>query len=160
MQLSELLPDPDIEIYKIYVESAEKNIDRRLQSNRYFFSLVGAIFASYVVIGQLKETNQAKTLFDLAESLMPIFLLILSVAWLLSVRAFRALSKAKYSVIAKLESNEKFKKKPFTDEWKEHDVNYFTGTRVEMSIPILFIVISLIALAPTALTLAENLLGR
>ena len=138
---------PDIEIYKIFVETAERNIDRRLQANRYFFTVIAGVFAAYAFLAEARAkglANQFEIINSLAFVILPTFLSIISLSWFLAIRAFRSLSTAKYAVIHRLE--QELPQKPFIQESEAQRVTVLTGTRIEMIIPLIFLFLALTAL--------------
>lgn len=133
------LVSPDVEIYKTFVDTAERNIERRLQTNRYFFALTAALFVAYAFLLE----NRTKRLPDDLEVIhtiafwtLPVLLLIISLSWYLAIRAFRSLSKAKYDVISRMEKE--LPQKPFLLEWEAQEVKILTGTVIEMIVPLVF----------------------
>ncbi len=107
--------DRRIEIYKVMVESAERGIDRRHALNRFYFSVIVAIFVSISFV--LQSDNQdfpTRTVVSAA-----LFLALLnSVLWLSTIFAARRLNASKYDTINELEQNFEFA--PFTREWEIH----------------------------------------
>src|SRR5215470_8987941 len=100
MRLEHVVTDGDrtisinVEIYRMFVDTAERNIDRRLQANRYFFSLVAAIFLAYAFLLEDRPKRlpgNAEISQVIATWALPLLLLIVSAAWWLAVRAFRSL---------------------------------------------------------------------
>jgi len=135
----------NVEIYRMFVDTAERNIDRRLQANRYFFTLVAAIFLAYSYLLEDRPRRlsaNAELPQIIATWALPFLLLIVSVAWWLAIRAFRNLSRSKYNVIAQIEKD--LPQRPFLQEWELHQTKFLSGTRVEMIVPLVF---SLIAIA-------------
>lgn len=119
--------DERLELYRIVVDSITTNEARRQQvMNINITLMIGGLAA----IGGI-------------ETLDPLFMvvpgLLLSVIWLGSVRYFRALAQAKFSVISTLE--EGFEIKPYALEWKNMKKVTFNLTHLEMFVPTLVIVI-------------------
>lgn len=136
--------DQKIEIYKTFVDTAERNIERRMRTNQFYFSLVAALFIAYSYLAEtsLKDTvitsNSVDSAFANVPSwALPLFLLVVSMSWFSVLLSFRALSTAKYAVISDLEKQLEFE--PFNKEWE-----YYKGSRkiettqIELAVPILF----------------------
>lgn len=144
-----VMSETTVEIYKMYVDTAEKAIERRLHTNKYYFSTVAAIFAAYAYIGEGKAkmltTRVASTgeltqppLDHILASTLPLLLFIVSISWFMSVLSFRRLSVAKYEVIKAME--EHFPTKPFTSEWRAMQTTRArtSHTIVELVLPVVF----------------------
>jgi hypothetical protein len=48
--LGKILASPDVEIYRIFVDTAERNIERRLITNRCFFAVIASVFVAYAFL--------------------------------------------------------------------------------------------------------------
>jgi hypothetical protein len=151
---------PEIEVYKLYVATAENNIERRLKMNQYYYSVVVAIFIAYAYLAEGKlNASLSASLASLPTVAiiwgLPAFLLIVSAAWLLQLHSARRLTQAKYSVIAALERDMLLK--PFDLEWqairKQRGVP--RGSTMEMIVPALFVALSLLGLVAPTLWLAR-----
>jgi len=107
--------DRRIEIYKVLVESAERGIDRRHALNRFYFSVIVAIFVSISFVMQM-ENSEIPARLIVASALGLGFLN--STLWLSTIFAARRLNASKYDVINELEKELDFA--PFTREWEIH----------------------------------------
>ena len=88
--------DHMLEIYKLYVLSAEKISDRRLISNSFFLTLNTAIFGGLAyAVG--RSNLMLAVVFSGAGAL-------LCVVWNRSIRSYNDLNSAKYKVVHELES--------------------------------------------------------
>jgi hypothetical protein len=140
-------PDRDTEIYRLYVDTAERNIDRRIETNKFYLTLVAGIFVAYAFLleGKLHTAPQSVDLIHaIAHWTLPVLLLIVSVTWFLSLRTFRSISAAKYKVIGDMERLLPYD--PFGKEWDAR-TKFLTGSGVEMIVPVLFFLIALSGLA-------------
>jgi len=140
--------DPNIEIYKTYVDTAERSIDRRIETNKFFLTLVAGIFVAYAFLleDKLKRVPESIDLLGtIAYWTLPVLLLIVSYTWFLSIRAFRSISTAKYNVISEMERQ--LPHKPFLTEWETRNVKFLTGTRIEMIVPLVFCLVAVCGLA-------------
>ena len=139
--------DRDIEVYRLYVDTAERNIDRRVETNKFYLTLVAGIFVAYAFLleGKLLTAPQGVDLLHtIAHWTLPVLLLIVSVVWFLALRTFRSISSAKYKVIGAMENSLPFN--PFGREWDARN-KFLTGTSVETIVPLLFCLIALCGLA-------------
>lgn len=115
-----------VEIYSIYVQTITANEQRRQTLAAFYLSLVAAGIA-------LLASEK-----DIQYIAIAIPITIVSLVWFATIRYFRNLAKAKFIVIADLESN--FEIKPFTKEWeyyKQEKGRLKIGlTHLELIIPI------------------------
>jgi hypothetical protein len=152
INLDSLIRDQKIEIYKIFVDTAERNVERRMRTNQFYFSLVAASFIaySYLAEGSLKSAiisvNHAEPIIANVPSwALPLFLLIISMSWFSALLSFRALSAAKYSVILNLEKELEFE--PFNREWEYYkQARKIETTQIELAIPILFYFVGILGI--------------
>jgi hypothetical protein len=138
--------DRDTELYRLYVETAEKNIDRRMETNKFYLTLVAGIFVAYAFLleGKLLTAPQSVDLVHtIAHWTLPVLLLIVSVTWFLSLRTFRSISSAKFKVIGEMEGSLPYN--PFGREWEARN-RFLTGSGVEVIVPVVFILIAIAAI--------------
>ncbi len=134
--------DRRIEIYKVMIESAERGIDRRHALNRFYFSVVVAMFVSISFVLRA-DNDDFPTQIVVAGALLLAFLN--SVLWLSMIFAARRLNASKYDVIGELEAELEFA--PFTREWQVHVEkrrNFPQFTLIELMLPSALAVICLI----------------
>lgn len=130
--------DKDIllELYKVYVQTAENTSDRRLRSNSFYLAICSSLIAiSYVLIR-----------LDAIDSIwvvgLGVFGALLSVVWWLNIKSYKALNSGKFKVILELEEQLPFA--CFTKEWEAlgHIGNkpkiYRLLTKVEGYVPLIF----------------------
>lgn len=125
--------DRRIEIYKVLVDSAERGIDRRHALNRFYFSVVVAIFVSISFVVQSPNPD-LPTRVIISGALLIAFLN--SFLWLSMIFAARRLNASKYDVINELEAQFEFS--PFTREWEIHVAkrrNFPQFTLIEIMLP-------------------------
>ena len=111
-----VINNPVLLLYKLYVETAERNIDRRQNANRFYLTATGAVFPAITfVLGSNigAAGKEALTLLLLGAGV------IIQAFWLLTVYAARNLSASKYDVILKME-REHLPIEPFAEEWRVH----------------------------------------
>lgn len=121
----------DIEQYKMFVESAEKNSEKRINQNNIYLTFSLALF-SFISITELDK--------------LPFYILctlgiIISIIWLFTIDNYSKRNKVKFDIINEYE--------------KENDLNWFVDEQKRISVltnlsfleellPIAFIIIYLI----------------
>ena len=118
-------------IYCAYVQTITANEQRRQTLAAFYLSLVAAGIA---LIASEKDIQYIAIAIPIS---------IVSLVWFSTVCYFRNLAKAKFKVIADLESN--FEIKPFANEWIYYKAEkgwLIIGlTRLELVIPIVIFII-------------------
>ncbi|MEF2919645.1 MAG: hypothetical protein U0O22_04155 [Acutalibacteraceae bacterium] len=117
------------------VEMANSVSQRRDTMNNIFVTLNLAIIAAVSITWDLKS------LFILAAGI------VVCTIWILFIRNYKLLNTEKFNVINDIEK--KLPVKPFNDEWKKLKSNkkYRDSTKLENTLPIMFIVLYVIAIA-------------
>lgn len=117
------------------VEMANSVSQRRDTMNNIFVTLNLAIIAAVSITWDLKS------LFILAAGI------VVCIIWILFIRNYKLLNTEKFNVINDIEK--KLPVKPFNDEWKKLKSNkkYRDSTKLENTLPIIFIVLYVIAIA-------------
>jgi hypothetical protein len=133
-----------LEIYRIYVQTAENNIDRRMQMHRFFFSLIAAIGIAYAFILDRAPKNDLGDLQTVGAILLPLASFIFSVGWFAVVLGFRRLSRTKYKIISRLE--EGLGVEVHRPEWEEFKQAHRGGTitQWELMVPATVGIVSLV----------------
>jgi hypothetical protein len=122
-----------LEQYKLYVEMADRISERRMQTNRFYISLLSGLLALLSILVSGDKFNQ--TVIFIIVSLLGIALCIL---WHINIRSYRQLNSGKFKVIHEIEQYLPF---PCYDkEWEllgegEEKSKYLQLTRVEKYIP-------------------------
>lgn len=130
--------DDKIEIvlaqWQTCVEMANSVSQRRDTMNNIFVTLNLAIVAAISINWDMKS------LFILVAGI------VVCVIWLLFIRNYKLLNTEKFNVINEIKK--KLPVKPFNDEWKKLQRNkqYKDSTRLEKTLPIMFIVLYVIAI--------------
>ena len=138
-----------IEIYKIFVATAEHHVERRIKINQFYLSAATAIFIAYAYLAEGNASLSGGKANDIAVSfaraivvnmplwVLPLVLSLISLSWYSTLLSFRALSYAKYRVILSIE--ESLPLRPFTNEWSEYkNRRKIEITQLEFALPILF----------------------
>lgn len=126
------------EIFKLYVDTAEKTTSRRQSANSFFLTVNTALIAltGYVQLG----TNGAGTpQYYWAVSLAG---MILCLAWYRLIRSYRGLNSGKFKVIQEMEQY--LPAAPFNAEWEvlgkgKNPKKYLPFSKVEAIVPWVFL---------------------
>lgn len=124
-----------LEQYKLYVEMADRISERRMQTNKFYISLLSGLLALLSILVSIGKLNQ--TLIFVIVSLLGMALCIL---WHINIRSYRQLNSGKFKVIHEMEQNLPF---PCYDkEWEilgkgKEKSKYLQLTRVEKYIPLI-----------------------
>ena len=111
------------------VEMANSVSQRRDAMNNIFITLNLAIIAAVSI------TWNIKSLFILVAGI------VVCAIWLLFIRNYKLLNTEKFNVINTIEK--KLPVKPFNDEWEKlkNNKKYTDGTKLEKTLPIMFIIL-------------------
>lgn len=140
-QLDNIPEDHDksqiIEIYKIYLQMADKISDRRQSANSYFLTIntviVGLI--SYVSFGAIIKN------FHSFYGLISIAGMLICYSWYRLIRSYKDLNSGKFKVVHEIEKLLPIS--PFDDEWEilgrgKDKTKYLPFTKIEMWVPWIF----------------------
>ncbi len=136
--------DRRMEIYKVVVGATENGIDRRHALNRFYFSVVVAIFVSISFVTRTENSDFPTTVI-VSGALM--LACLNNVLWLSSILAARALNRSKYDVIIELERHLEYA--PFTREWDFHVANRrdrLQFTMIEIMLPVVLTILCVVLL--------------
>lgn len=126
-----------LEIYKMYVQTAESTSDRRRKSNRFYLTLCSSLITVFAIIIKIDIID------SVAYMVVGFFGIALSAIWFFNIKSYGQLNSGKFKVIFALE-----KKLPFacfTEEWKElghigdKPKTYRLLTKVESFVPLIFV---------------------
>ena len=118
-----------LEQWKICVEMANSNTEKRTNSNNIFITINSALFA--VVTFSL----------DYKSIMLSVVGIVVSILWLNSIESYKKLSSVKYHIVNEIE--EKLPLAPFTYEWEKlkSEYKYLRLTKIEKILPWLFILL-------------------
>lgn len=124
-----------LQIYEIYLSTAEHTRTIRHQANGFFIAINGALLAFLGGIASSADKNLWFYLFYGAAGLS------LCALWFLLVLSYKKLNAAKYKIIHQLE--ERFPVKPLSEEWEllgkgKELRRYIPVTKIEVCVPIIF----------------------
>lgn len=132
-----------LDIYKLYVDMADKVSTRRQTANSFFLTLNTALIAvvSYLQLGECKtaplETFWVVSLAGVALCYM----------WYRLIRSYRELNSGKFKIIHEMEQF--LPMAPFDAEWEalgrgKNPALYLPFTKVEMAVPWIFLALHLV----------------
>ena len=87
------------EVYKLYLQTAEKVSDRRAEANKWMLSVNGTLVSFYCYLSIMPEGNQREWLVAIA-----IAGIVICFAWAALLASYRRLNSAKFAVLQELES--------------------------------------------------------
>lgn len=136
-----------LELYKLYVEMADRVSIRRMQTNRFYISLLSGMLAV------LSLAVHRDTLLDykpVAFAAVAFLGILLNILWIINIRSYRQLNTAKFQVIQEMEKDLPFQ--VYADEWKilgegKDSKKYLQLSRVERYIPYIFAIPYILLLA-------------
>jgi hypothetical protein len=118
-----------IELYRIAVEMADRVSERRGKANQFYLSLQVIFLSLPTAIGVGDVATEVALphhpLFYVATGICGI---AIAIAWLLQLRSYRDLNRAKFKVINKIEKKY-FKIRPFASEWESLQEDRIKGWR-------------------------------
>jgi hypothetical protein len=136
-----------LEIYKVYVASADKVSERRATANNYLLTVNSFLVTLYGLAAGLDPTA-------LWRATVPIAGILVCATWWALIRNYRNLNTAKFAVIHELEAH--LPVGVYAREWQHADAGrsavYRPLTHIEQWIPLIFGVLYLVlgAYAPFA----------
>ncbi|WP_299978928.1 hypothetical protein [uncultured Pseudoteredinibacter sp.] len=142
-----------IELYKLYVELADRVSERRLKANTFFLSINSFLIALAGLLKAISLEHLAKpwSLFVCAAGIAMCYF------WYRLILSYKGLNTAKFKVIHDMEAE--LELKPFDAEWVhlesgENDNVYKPLTHIELNIPRIFIALYVVILTWSTLELA------
>lgn len=126
-----------LDIYRRYVDSAEKTTDRRQSTNSFFLTVNTALIAltGYLQLGD--QGNVVSCYYGVTSMAG----MVLCWAWFVLIRSYRELNGAKFEVIGAMEA--RLPAAPFEAEWKiikdEKKSNHLSFSHVESIVPWVFL---------------------
>jgi len=124
-----------LEEYKLYVEMVDRISERRMQTNKFYISLLSGLLALLSILVSVGKFNQS--LIFIIVSLLGMALCIL---WHINIRSYRQLNSGKFKVIHEMEQHLPFP--CYGREWEllgegKEKSKYLQLTRVEKYIPLI-----------------------
>ena len=127
-----------LEIYKIYVEMADRISERREKANSFFLAVNAALVTLLAkdAFGSVQATPR------FLEVLVPLAAGILCYFWYRIIRSYRDLNSAKFKVVHEIEK--RLPVRPYDCEWDfvgrgKNKKLYLPFTHVEIAVPWLFL---------------------
>lgn len=123
--------EDSFKMYQLTIEMADRNSNRRLTANTFYLTLQSALIAAMCTLISSKGVEIVQPTFLITMFLLALLGVILSVAWMLTIKSYRDLSSAKWGVVLQLEKD--FKIQPFSNEWKLLKAEEYKKWREEVS---------------------------
>lgn len=146
--MSEHESDPkiDFELYKFYVELAEKVSIKRASANNYLLT-ANTFLISFIGFSTHFDAF-SKSLWNY---LVPAAGVLICLTWYILIRSYSNLNSAKFKVIHEME--ERMDYKPFIREWafaeKGEGKTYIRLSKIERNIPLIFMFLYFVAIVFT-----------
>ena len=123
-----------LEQWKVCVEMANANTEKRTNSNNIFITINAALLA--VVSFSLEYKS----------IILSVVGMVVCVVWLCSIESYKKLSSVKYHIVNEIE--QRLPLKPFTYEWftLKNEKKYLGLTKIEKTLPFLFILLYVISI--------------
>lgn len=134
-----------LELYKLYVEMADKISSRRIAASSYFLTINTGIV---VFSGYLSPSQGREIIFE--QYWMVAFAgIILSFLWYRVIRSYKDLNRAKFGIIHQIEEDLPYRL--FNAEWEsvgrgKDPRKYLPFSNIEMGVPWVFIALYIIVL--------------
>ncbi len=145
-----------LELYKLYVQMADKVSDRRLKANAFYVSLTVGILVLASRFGWLELADRAQTVGLILIALLG---LLVCGVWRTTVSSFQRLNRAKFQVIHELEQQLPFG--GYDLEWEllgkgGNGRRYLELTRLEKLLPMVVAVPYLVLISMAVLSLLAS----
>ncbi len=131
------------ELYKFYVESAEKISGKRSSTNSYMLTVNTFLVSLFGISSNFPVFAQSLWAYC-----VPAAGSLITLTWYIMIHEYNALNSVKFQVIHEMESNWAYK--PFTREWEfaEKGIGkaYKPISKLEPNIPLVFLGLYVIAM--------------
>lgn len=126
-----------LELYKLYVELADRVSQRRVDASKFYITILSALLA---VVPFVLDGGTPPDVRRLVFLLLGLLGLLLCVVWVVNIQSYRQLNGLKFRVIHEME--EKLPFAPFAREWEllraeAEGFRYRRLSRVEQWVPAL-----------------------
>jgi hypothetical protein len=126
-----------LEMYKLYVEMADRTSQRRERANAFFLAINTSLVA---YLARPSEEATTRVWFSV---LVPLVGIMLSYLWAQMIRSYRGLNSAKFQIVHSIEN--RLPMKPYDAEWEavgrgKDSKLYLPFTHVEGVVPWVFVV--------------------
>jgi len=132
----------NFDLYKFYVEQAEKVSLKRADTNRYLLTVNTFLIGLFSI-----STNFEAFAKPLWNYLVPASGALICLTWYIMIKSYSNLNSAKFKVIHKMEESMEFR--PFTMEWmfaaQGKGKAYKPISKVEPNIPLIFLALYVFA---------------
>lgn len=136
-----------LEQYKLFVDMADKNSERRSNYNSFYLSLISALIAIIGILSQIEKPISIAYYWWVA--IVSISGIAFCLLWKTNINCYRQLGKAKFRVINEIEK--KLPVAAYAKEWEclcgaDLKSKYQELTLVERWIPLVFVIIFVLLL--------------
>ena len=87
-----------LEQYKLYVEMADRVSERRMQTNKFYISLLSGLLALFPILVSVGTSKQTVILI-----ILPLLGIALCILWYINILSYRQLNSGKFKVIHEIE---------------------------------------------------------
>lgn len=126
----------NFQLYKFYVEQAEKVSSKRTDTNKYLLTVNTFLIGLFSI-----STNFEAFAKPLWNYLVPASGVLICLTWYIMIKSYSNLNSAKFKVIHEMEDSMEYK--PFTREWefaeKGKGKAYKPISKIEPNIPLIFL---------------------
>lgn len=132
---NKVLSEQKFKQYEIFVSSTDKISSNRINTNKFFMTINSFILTAYSIF------------FDKLVSavwVIPALGIIMSIAWIRTIKSYSMLNSAKFKIINRIE--EDLPLQPYKDEWDilKNNCEYKTISKTEEKVPYAFGIVFLI----------------
>jgi len=127
-----------LEQYKLFVETADKVTERRLNANNYFLTINAFLISLFGVLANFSNTGPLGS--KIWSFLVPVAGFLVCITWMTIIKSFRQLNSGKFKIIHELETV--LPAALFDAEWtvleRGRGKTYTRTTLVEVLVPRIF----------------------
>ncbi len=132
-----------LEIYKLYVDMADKISERRQSASSFFLTLNSAIIA---LVGYVNLSQEITSIASSFFWLVAVSGMVMSFLWYRLIRSYKDMNTGKFKVIHAIEKQ--LPLRPYDAEWTalgkgEDPKLYLKFTNIEMYVPWVFFILHL-----------------
>ncbi|WP_108262874.1 RipA family octameric membrane protein [Mangrovicoccus ximenensis] len=130
------MPPDDFDLYKLYLETAEKVSDRRGAANQWLLSVNSAVVGlyGYLSSGKAGAGDAEQIIWRWA---IPCAGILVCLAWTAILASYRKLNAAKFKVLQEIEAG--FPHQPFAKERSHYKADKrLSLSKMEQAIPLCF----------------------
>jgi hypothetical protein len=127
-----------LEQYKLYVEMADRVSARRIDTSKFYITLISGLL---LIVPVFTNTSVAVETQKIAFQIFSLLGILLCGVWIINIRSYKELNSLKFSVIHEMEDLLPFG--AYKREWellrKDPKKTYIRLSRVEQFVPLLLV---------------------